>query len=236
MTDTITEAPADEAVQKTKASGSARLMQGFGWAFIWLGLLSVGFVFHQVYITSWIASAEQAELAVEVQVYFEETAEVQSVLVDETGTPIFDVETGQPIEVDPLVVAPVGSVEPNASGGTGDPGDPAAPQPARGEFPMLIESNPDRGTAFGNLRIPSLDSLKDGWNVVEGVKFRQLRKGAGHMPWTPLPGQIGNSVISGHRTTNGAPSATSTSSSPEIASRLRRRLAYTSMRCARYRL
>jgi len=205
LTDTITEAPADEAVQKTKASGSARLMQGFGWAFIWLGLLSVGFVFHQVYITSWIASAEQAELAVEVQVYFEETAEVQSVLVDETGTPIFDVETGQPIEVDPLVVAPVGSVEPNASGGTGDPGDPAAPQPARGEFPMLIVSNPDRGTAFGNLRIPSLDSLKDGWNVVEGVKFRQLRKGAGHMPWTPLPGQIGNSVISGHRTTNGAP-------------------------------
>ena len=205
MTDTITEAPAAEASQKTKVSRSARLMQGFGWTFIWLGLLSVGFVFHQVYITSWIANAEQAQLAVEVDVYFQETADIQSVLVDETGRPIFDVETGQPIAVDPLVVPPVGSAEPDASGGTGDPVDPAAPQPARGEFPMLIESNPDRGTAFGNLRIPSLDSLKDGWNIVEGVKLRQLRRGAGHMPWTPLPGQIGNSVISGHRITNGAP-------------------------------
>ena len=205
MTDTITEAPAAEASQKTKVSRSARLMQGFGWTFIWLGLLSVGFVFHQVYITSWIANAEQAQLAVKVDVYFQETADIQSVLVDETGRPIFDVETGQPIAVDPLVVPPVGSAEPDASGGTGDPVDPAAPQPARGEFPMLIESNPDRGTAFGNLRIPSLDSLKDGWNIVEGVKLRQLRRGAGHMPWTPLPGQIGNSVISGHRITNGAP-------------------------------
>lgn len=205
LTDTITEAPAAEASQKTKVSRSARLMQGFGWTFIWLGLLSVGFVFHQVYITSWIANAEQAQLAVKVDVYFQETADIQSVLVDETGRPIFDVETGQPIAVDPLVVPPVGSAEPDASGGTGDPVDPAAPQPARGEFPMLIESNPDRGTAFGNLRIPSLDSLKDGWNIVEGVKLRQLRRGAGHMPWTPLPGQIGNSVISGHRITNGAP-------------------------------
>ncbi len=32
-----------------------------------------------------------------------------------------------------------------------------------------------------------------------------LRNGAGHMPTTPLPGQPGNSVISGHRTTYGAP-------------------------------
>lgn len=41
--------------------------------------------------------------------------------------------------------------------------------------------------------------------VVEGVDRTSLRRGPGHMPWTPLPGQPGNAVISGHRTTYGAP-------------------------------
>ncbi|HEV2888911.1 MAG TPA: class E sortase [Frankiaceae bacterium] len=41
--------------------------------------------------------------------------------------------------------------------------------------------------------------------VVEGVDLRDLRKGPGHYPGTALPGQTGNFVVSGHRTTYGAP-------------------------------
>lgn len=41
--------------------------------------------------------------------------------------------------------------------------------------------------------------------VVEGVNMRDLRKGPGHYPGTALPGQVGNFVVSGHRTTYGAP-------------------------------
>ena len=37
--------------------------------------------------------------------------------------------------------------------------------------------------------------------VVEGVSVADLQKGPGHYPGTPLPGQNGNTVISGHRTT-----------------------------------
>ena len=72
---------------------------------------------------------------------------------------------------------------------------------------MIIIPEPDvrKGTAFASIRIPTIDRLKDGWTVVEGVELRRLRKGAGHMPWTPYPGQRGNSVISRHRTTWGAP-------------------------------
>ncbi len=41
--------------------------------------------------------------------------------------------------------------------------------------------------------------------VVEGVSHADLKKGPGHYPGTALPGQLGNVVISGHRTTYGAP-------------------------------
>jgi sortase A len=41
--------------------------------------------------------------------------------------------------------------------------------------------------------------------IVEGVELRDLKKGPGHYPGTQLPGQVGNFVVSGHRTTHGAP-------------------------------
>ncbi|MFI0410216.1 class E sortase [Actinomadura sp. 3N508] len=41
--------------------------------------------------------------------------------------------------------------------------------------------------------------------IIEGVERKDLRKGPGHYPGTALPGQIGNFVISGHRTTYSAP-------------------------------
>jgi sortase A len=41
--------------------------------------------------------------------------------------------------------------------------------------------------------------------VVEGVGVADLQKGPGHYPGSPLPGQVGNAAIAGHRTTYGAP-------------------------------
>ena len=41
--------------------------------------------------------------------------------------------------------------------------------------------------------------------VVQGVSLPDLKKGPGHYPETPLPGQEGNAAIAGHRTTYGAP-------------------------------
>jgi sortase A len=53
------------------------------------------------------------------------------------------------------------------------------------------------------MTIPRLDI--DGLVVHEGVDRETLKKGPGHMTTTPLPGQPGNAVISGHRTTYGRP-------------------------------
>ena len=41
--------------------------------------------------------------------------------------------------------------------------------------------------------------------VVEGTSHADLKKGPGHIVDTALPGQVGNAVVSGHRTTYGAP-------------------------------
>ena len=43
------------------------------------------------------------------------------------------------------------------------------------------------------------------WIVVSGVGVDELKKGPGHYPDTPLPGENGNVGIAGHRTTYGAP-------------------------------
>ena len=70
---------------------------------------------------------------------------------------------------------------------------------------LYVEQKPEKGDSFAIIRIPTIERLAEGWAVVEGVSRRNLRSGAGHMPHTPLPGQPGNAVISGHRTTYGAP-------------------------------
>jgi sortase A len=66
------------------------------------------------------------------------------------------------------------------------------------------------GKALAVIRIPRIGMTgKVGGHgarvVVEGVSHEDLKKGPGHYPGTALPGAIGNMVVSGHRTTYGAP-------------------------------
>lgn len=156
-----------------------RWLRGMGWTLIWLGGLTLGFVVHQVWITTWFAELNQGELTDERVEYFA-TAEVNTVLVSPDGT-----------------IVPSTDDEGGPTFGSGDVGSL--------QVPLLVEGAPDEGEAFALIRIPSIERLADGWNVVEGVSVDNLKNGAGHMPATPLPGQPGNSVISGHRTTYGAP-------------------------------
>lgn len=60
------------------------------------------------------------------------------------------------------------------------------------------------GHGIALIRIPRL-GRKFHYVVIEGVSVADLRKGPGHYPGTALPGQIGNFVVSGHRTTYLAP-------------------------------
>lgn len=75
------------------------------------------------------------------------------------------------------------------------PGDPATTPP-----PVVTAPLP--GDAVALIRIPKIGVDRA---VVSGVSRDDLRKGPGHYPTTPLPGQVGNAAIAGHRTTYGAP-------------------------------
>lgn len=61
---------------------------------------------------------------------------------------------------------------------------------------------PPEGEPVGIIQIPRIDLQRV---IVEGVSKADLKKGPGHYPATPLPGQPGNTGIAGHRTTYGAP-------------------------------
>lgn len=75
---------------------------------------------------------------------------------------------------------------------------PAAVDPTRTESPPPAPT----GSAVAIVKIPRIGVEK---TVVQGVGVEDLKKGPGHYPDTPMPGQEGNAAIAGHRTTYGAP-------------------------------
>jgi sortase A len=66
----------------------------------------------------------------------------------------------------------------------------------------VVQRKPLKGDAIARISIPAID-VSD--YVVEGTDTASLRKGPGHYPDTPLPGDSGTAAIAGHRTTYGAP-------------------------------
>ncbi|WP_052711110.1 class E sortase [Pseudofrankia sp. DC12] len=80
------------------------------------------------------------------------------------------------------------------------PARPATPAPPPPAAPL----HPAVGDGFAELHIPRLGA---GYApvIVEGVGEAQLQEGPGHYPGTAMPGEIGNFVVSGHRTTYGKP-------------------------------
>jgi sortase A len=60
------------------------------------------------------------------------------------------------------------------------------------------------GAGIARIYLPTLGK-NEMHVVVEGVSREDLKKGPGHYPGTDGPGAVGNMVISGHRTTYGAP-------------------------------
>jgi sortase A len=102
---------------------------------------------------------------------------------------------------------------------TPQPATPNVATPARFDDPRIVLANtgpieapdledlvseraPELGAPVGRIVIPDLEL---NWIIVEGTDPEHLSSGPGHVSGSAVPGQIGNTVISGHRTTYGAP-------------------------------
>jgi sortase A len=83
---------------------------------------------------------------------------------------------------------------PPSGTGTSGPGGPTSPP--------VAAPPPPEGDAAARIVIPDIGVDKI---VVEGVSVSDLKRGPGHYPDSPMPGQPGNAAIAGHRTTYGAP-------------------------------
>jgi sortase A len=150
---------------------------GIGKALITIGLLMFGFVAYQLWGTG------------------VETARAQSRLQGE-----FD----QLLAASASTTTATTTLPPTTSPRSPTSTTPDSP-PASTTVPAPITA-PDinwaNGSAVARIEIPSIDVDKV---VVEGVRDKDLREGPGHFPESPMPGQLGNSAIAGHRTTFGAP-------------------------------
>ncbi|NNL98807.1 MAG: class E sortase [Acidimicrobiia bacterium] len=153
---------------------------------IWVGVYLLGFVAYQLWFTNLLTARDQAALAATLESRFAQ-AEVQIVEYRPGG-----LSEAPPVSTD--------EAEPPEPGSKSAPDNDTEPDDVTNL--LLKEGEGVLGEAFAQLRIPAI-----GLDVtlVEGVRRRDLKKGPGHLTGTPVPGQPGSSVISGHRTTYGAP-------------------------------
>ncbi len=151
---------------------------GLGKTLIAAGLLMFGFVAYQLWGTGIETARAQNALESEFQDLLAGTTPIDApVVVDTVPDSVADTVPAVSVpDTTPDVTVPV---EPPTTQPTVQEGDPVA----RMEIPTI-----------------GVDHI-----VVAGVEKSDLKKGPGHYPETPMPGQLGNAAIAGHRTTYGQP-------------------------------
>ncbi len=155
---------------------------GTGRVLITLGVLMFGFVGYQLWGTGIQYAQAQDKLENEFETLLSSTTVVSTTVPPSTTSTTSTTVVLAPGETVPVTLPPVAT---------------AAPAPTVAAPPA-----PRRSTGFAKLEIPRIGAVDI---VVEGVKVADLKKGPGHFPETPLPGQLGQAAIAGHRTTYGAP-------------------------------
>jgi sortase A len=168
-----------------------------GWVLLIGGLGVAGYYGWQLWGTGLAASAAQQELAVgfeERQAAAEPTTTLTTIPATTTFPPTTAAGAGEAVYI------------PEVDDTPDSPDDPVLYGEVSVEVveaPGFIEEErPEEGEALGRIKIPVIGV---DWVMVEGVRTEDLAQGPGHGPWTPVPGQAGNAVVSGHRTTYGAP-------------------------------
>jgi sortase A len=163
------------------------VIRGIGEVLITLGVIVFLFIAYELWFTGLYTARAQSNLKNQLSVLWAQPTE---------GAASQNPASGQPSSA-------------ASAGGSGAPSSAAsaqssAPSAAASPSAPTVASVPIPGKAVGLIRIPRL-GLGYAYAIIEGVSTDDLKKGPGHYPGTALPGQVGNFVLSGHRTTYLAP-------------------------------
>lgn len=156
-----------------------------------VGLLMLGFVGYQLWGTGIETARAQADLRERLDDRFTSTVITADRVDSEAASA-------------PTTIAP--STGPSTTESTSVATDePAIATTTEADDPRPEESRAEPflpGDPIARLEMPSIGTDHI---VVAGIGVEELRLGPGHFPDTPLPGQLGNAAIAGHRTTYGQP-------------------------------
>ena len=164
-----------------------------GKVLITIGLLMFGFVAYQL----WGTGIETTRIQHKIGNQFERQ------LTDDVNRPVINTTVAPGVDTDSATEQTSPTESDTASVDASETADNAASadelSPVQQDIPPIV-----RGKAFARMEIPRIDKVV---YIVPGVEVNDLKKGPGHYPNTPLPGQLGNAAIAGHRTTWDAPFA-----------------------------
>ena len=164
---------------------------GTGRVLLSTGLLMFAFVAYQL----WGTGIETARSQRSLEDRFEELVATGEATPTTAGAPATEPPTTPAPITTPESVPP--SVPESTEPPTTVPPTTTTPPPPPPPPPIVR-----RGEVLAKLEIPRIDQEL---YVVPGVGPDDLKQGPGHYPDSPLPGQLGNAAIAGHRTTYGAP-------------------------------
>lgn len=151
------------------------ILRKIGWALIWGALLIFAFLGYQLFVTDLLNDRVQAEAMADLDQELDNRRASLPAPEEVTITLPPDEEPSTTVTV------------PTST-------------PPRVEY--LPEEAGEIGSALGRIIIPAIEIDEV---MFEGWDRETLKKGPGHMPGSPVPGQPGNAVVSGHRTTYGRP-------------------------------
>jgi len=187
---------------------------GTGRVLLAIGVLMFGFVAYQLWGTGIEYEQHQNSLEREFENRLSELATAPTIAT--TASTVSPTSSG-PGTIPPTsasAATPTSTTGPSGTGPastTSSSTKPSTTEPVSTDSTVPEPTSPPQIVEWPIVRkgdvlaVVEIPSIKKRIYAVAGIDTKNLKRGLGHYPGTPMPGEYGNSAFAGHRTTFGAP-------------------------------